>query len=88
MRLLADATHHSEMRQAETEAEHGSRINQQKERQNQLRLTQLPEEIKQRRLSESLGKIAKRSAKADAFESSCNPNEEWNKKLDHDMVRH
>ena len=34
-----------------------------------------------------MGKIAKRSAKADAFENSCNPNEEWNKKLDHDMER-
>ena len=64
-----------------------SRIKLQKERQKQLRATQLPQEIKERRLTESLSKIVKRSAKADAFENSLNPNEKWNKKLDQDMIR-
>ena len=45
MRLLADATRHFEMRLEETEGEHKSRINQQKERQNQLRSTQSTEEL-------------------------------------------
>ena len=75
------------MRQEETKTEHLSRIKLQKERQKQLRATQLPQEIKERRLTESLSKIVKRSAKADAFENSLNPNEKWNKKLDQDMIR-
>ena len=39
-------------------------------------------------MSDALNKAAKTSAKADAFENSLKPNEDWNRKLDNDMLRH
>ena len=47
----------------------------------------LPLEIKEGIISESSGKIAKRSAQVEAFENSFHASKEWNKKLDYDKLR-
>ena len=77
-----------ETRAEELHILHQSRLDEQRKRQHQLRLKQTPAEVKSIQVSNASKKVLKRAAKAGAFENSYSPNEDWNKKLDTDMVRH
>ena len=87
-RLLADSTRHLEMRAQETADEHESRLLTQRTRQQYLRSKETAGKIKERQQIDASSKVFKRAAKADAFEKSFEPNADWNKRLDDDMLRH
>ena len=72
----------------ETTEEHASRILKQKTKQRILRSNETPDDVRSRQVSDALNKASKTSAKADAFENSLKPNEDWNMKIDNDMLRH
>ena len=46
-----------------------------------------PAMVKARQESDASNRSIKRSLKAAAFENSCTPNEDWNNRLDTDMLR-
>jgi hypothetical protein len=87
LRQLVKATRNLEAREAESEEEHKSRISKQNERQNLLRLKQTPEERKASQVANVSAKVLNIASKAAAFENTYTPNQDWNTKLDKDLLR-
>ena len=52
-----------------------------------LRSKETAEQTKKRQTSDTLSKLKKQAAKAAGFEKSFNPNDDWNYKLNTDMIR-
>ena len=88
LRRLVDATRHIEAREEESEVEHKSRITEQNARQKSLRSKQTPVELKASQVANTSAKVLKIALKAAAFENTCTPNQDWNTKLDTDLLRH
>ena len=88
LRGLVDATRHVEAREEESEGEHQSRITKQNARQKSLRSKQTPGELKASQVANTSAKVLKIASKAAAFENTNTPNQDWNTKLDTDLLRH
>ena len=86
-RKLIEAARRMEMRAEESDPERQKRIATQKLRQELLCSQETPEQTKTRQISDTLSKRSKRAAKAAGFEKSLNPNDDWNDKLNSDMIR-
>ena len=88
LRRLVDATRHVEAREEESEDEHKSRITKQNARQKSLRSNQTPKELKASQIANASAKVLKTALKAAAFENTYTPNQDWNTKLDKDLMLH
>ena len=85
---MVDASRHIEAREEESEVEHKSRITEQNARQKSLRSKQTPKELKASQVANASAKVLKTALKAAAFENTYTPNQDWNTKLDNDLLRH
>ena len=87
IRRLVDATRHTEAREEESEDEHQSRISKQNERQKLLRSKQTLKELKASQVENASARVLRTASKAAAFENTNTPNQDWNKKLDKELLR-
>ena len=87
IRRLVDATRHTEAREEESEDEHQSRISNQNERQKLLRSKQTLKELKASQVENASARVLRTASKAAAFENTNTPNQDWNKKLDKELLR-
>ena len=87
IRRLVDATRHTEAREEESEDEHQSRISKQNERQKLLRSKQTSKELKASQVENASARVLRTASKAAAFENTNTPNQDWNKKLDKELLR-
>ena len=55
---------------------------------NLLRSNQTPKELKASQVANTSAKVLKIASKAAGFENTYTPNQDWNTKLDTDMLRH
>ena len=87
IRRLVDATRHTEAREEESEDEHQSRISKQNARQKSLRSKQTSKELKASQVANASARVLRTASKAAAFENTYTPNQDWNKKLDKELLR-